>query len=205
MRIRTSIFLFPLVTLSLFLAASSSFAQSPYWYCATWTPSSGCGQVQQSCTNWDCRHNGQLVPSSVCVNIPKPSGTRIITLTNACSYQWVTGSFGSCTGTGDWLTSEWSPLNGCGPTPQERTATCAIEGGSGTRTRSVYCRRSDGVTVADSYCNAATKPATSEACSLSPEQACGPQPATSRIVDLDTDCGCKPDPENSRFCLYVPI
>ncbi len=60
-----------------------------------------------------------------------------------------------------------------GPAPVEYTyswntaswGACSTSCGTGTQTRSVWCQRSDGATVSDSYCSGA-KPATSQSCSL---------------------------------------
>lgn len=48
--------------------------------------------------------------------------------------------------------------------PQPWTA-CSKTCGGGTQTRAVACKRNDGAYVSTSYCDAATKPATSQACS----------------------------------------
>lgn len=84
--------------------------------------------------------SGTTVADSNCTT-PKPSTTEVCN-TNTCpsiGYQWhVT------------------------PGP------CSKECGGGTATDVVVCKRTDGVTVADSFCNATTKPPTTRACNLDP-------------------------------------
>jgi len=86
------------------------------------------------------RNDGVTVDDSNCT-APKPPTTRTCN-PEACpvvyTYAWEAGAYSTCSMT-------------CGP---------------GVQTRSVVCKRSDGAYVAESYCNAATKPATSQSCKI---------------------------------------
>jgi hypothetical protein len=84
------------------------------------------------------RSNGDTVPDTECTSRgqTKPATTETSAQYGSCSYSWSTGSYGS-----------WS--SGCSNTA--------------SRTRSVWCKRDlDGAVQADSSCNAATRPASSE-------------------------------------------
>jgi len=70
---------------------------------------------------------------------------------------------------GSYQYASCNPLANCGYTWEAGSwGSCSLTCGGGTQTRSVVCRRSDGQTVADSFCGGG-KPATSQACN---EQAC---------------------------------
>jgi len=81
-------------------------------------------------------------PGHVATEVILSSGTNLqqaINAGNFCtiySYSWITGSWTACP-------------SSCG----------------GSHSRTVYCRRNDGATVADSFCPAATKPSSTTACS----------------------------------------
>lgn len=78
-----------------------------------------------------------------CGQIEVKSGTNGLTSENTYTYEWIEGTWGSCS---------------------------AVQCGTqGVRTRTVQCQRNDGVTVLDSYCTE-TKPQTTQACSA---PACG--------------------------------
>ncbi len=78
-----------------------------------------------------------------------------------------------------WKTGSWS--------------SCSVDCGGGTQTRDVWCERSDGTRVSDSYCSG-TKPATSRSCNT---QSCPePEPETcSGVV-------CKPDETCQEFLVW---
>lgn len=97
-----------------------------------------CGGGVQTRTVECKREDNVVVPDSNCA-AAKPSPTQSCN-TNACTttYTWNPGS--------------WSD--------------CSLLCGGGTRTRSVLCQLSNGTTVADSSCSAATKPVTSQACNV---------------------------------------
>src|SRR5690606_27457546 len=58
---------------------------------------------------------------------------------------------------------------------------------SGTQTRSVTCRRSDGATVSNSYCGSG-QPAASQSCTPTSGYSCGTQGATTRSTTLTNAC-----------------
>ncbi len=77
----------------------------------------------------------------------------------ATTYSWYTGEYGSCSANPAW--GVWHPCSVfCGGGIQHRNCYDTI----GTKTRTVYCRRSDGSSVSDSYCSG-SKPASSTSCS----------------------------------------
>lgn len=86
---------------------------------------------------------------------------------NPYTYSWNTGTFGAC------------------------SETC----GGGTQTRTVTCQRSDGTTVADSYCSG-TRPTTSQSCNT---QACsGPTVTCTNNIQWDFDGACIINPDGSE-------
>jgi len=99
-------------------------------------PGASCTAAEEQAQTVTClRSDGTTVPNSECDAATKPPMTQTVEDYSACSYSWIEGGFGN-----------WSN-------------TCSA---SAKRTQTVTCRRSDGTTVSDSSCNAATKPATSE-------------------------------------------
>jgi len=83
--------------------------------------------------------SGNIVADSFCP-LPKPTDLSQACTMPACSYSWVTGSWGAC------------------------DASC----GSGNQTRIVSCQRSDNTPVADSFC-APPKPNSTRSCPGLPE------------------------------------
>lgn len=75
--------------------------------------------------------DGATVSDSLCT-APKPSTSEASYQTSGCGYTWTPGAYGS-------------PAPACGNTTMSRTVTCT---------------RSDSQTVANSFCDAGTKPAT---------------------------------------------
>lgn len=110
------------------------------WTTSNWSScSTTCGTGTQSRSVTCTRNDNTTVDDKFCIayGLSKPVTSQVCTESSGCvSYSWYTGSYGSC------------------------STTC----GSGTRTRTVYCRRNDGTRVADSYCSG-TKPGTSTSCS----------------------------------------
>lgn len=87
-----------------------------------------------------CVRNGVgNVADSFCAKagIAKPATSQSCNTHSCYTYSWYSGGYGSC------------------PT------SCGV----GSQTRTVYCRRNDGVQVSDSYCTG-SKPATSKQCTV---------------------------------------
>ena len=125
------------------------------------------------------------------------------------TYEWSESGFGACTGgSGEWQLGTWMPSTGCGMLEQSRTVTCGVDIDSGTRTQTVFCRRSDDQPVADSFCDAAgAKPPVSENCTPT-TAACGAEPESTRVAMVNTECflsTCTPDAANNKFCVFAPF
>ncbi len=84
-----------------------------------------------------------------------------------CSASWNTGGWSSCTN------------SSCSGGSQTRSVWCS----GGSESRSVSCLRNDGATVADGFCNAGTRPSSSQACSCS-----GGAPSSSQACTAGTPC-----------------
>lgn len=111
------------------------------WAPAAWDPtcSATCGYGTQSRNVWCQRSNGDFVLDGLCTGT-RPETTQTCSAYSACAYTWrIDSGWGGCSG-----------------------APCT----TGVQTRSVNCYREDNTRVADSYCPAASKPATSQACSV---------------------------------------
>lgn len=174
-----------------FSGSASGVGQTPFsysWYTSGWSScSNSCGSGTQSRTVYCRRSDGAQVSDSYCSG-SKPARSQNCQAYNGCTYSWQTGSWGSCTGgSGTWQYSAWTPTSGCGTVTQSRTASCVANANSASRTRSVTCRRSDGTTVADSYCGGG-KPASSGACTPTSGFSCGTQGPLSQQATLTNTC-----------------
>ena len=115
-----------------------------------WTYDQTCSATATKTRRGTCQVDGQNVSDNVCTDIGIALTESVQEPNYAgCSYAWQTESW-----------SAWS-------------TTC----GTGTRTRSVTCQRSNGSTVADTYCSANPKPRTSETSSIT--SGCGSPQCTS--------------------------
>jgi hypothetical protein len=115
------------------------------------------------------------------------SGTFSLSGTGVYGYSWQAGGFGSCTGgSGTWGYSSWTPTTGCGVSSQSRTGTCSVTAGSGTQTQSVSCVRTDGTTVANSFCTGAA-PSSSQSCTPA-TASCGTEGALTQSATLTNAC-----------------
>ncbi|WP_422513518.1 thrombospondin type-1 domain-containing protein [Sphingomonas sp. 3-13AW] len=104
------------------------------WQANGWSaPAPACGASTQTRTVWCQRSDGTTVADAYCNGGTRPAAAQAATDYQTCSYGW------NATNWGAWST------------------TC----GQGTQTRSVWCQRSDGTTVADAVCGA-SKPPTSQ-------------------------------------------
>lgn len=125
------------------------------WYVIAGTCSVQCGGGTQTDQVYCRRSDNGIVADSFCNSSTKPPTTKSCN-TNPCpqeyTYAWTTGAWG----------------------------TCSKDCGGGLQTRSVQCRRNDGEYVAETYCNAATKPATQQSCNT---QSC---PTTRNVTTTAT-------------------
>jgi len=101
------------------------------WNQTGWSTPAACGATTSTRSVWCQRSDGTTVADANCGGA-KPATSQAATDYSSCTYSWQTGG--------------WSTPASCG---------------SVTQTRSVWCQRSDGTTVADSSCGGA-KPATSQ-------------------------------------------
>ncbi|PZO79293.1 MAG: hypothetical protein DI626_11630 [Micavibrio aeruginosavorus] len=105
------------------------------WVNSTWSScSASCGGGTRTRTVTCQREDGTTAADSNCT-ATKPATSEACNTSSCYTYSWYTGSYGSC------------------------SASC----GGGTRSRTVYCQRSDGSSVSDSYCSGG-KPSTSGSC-----------------------------------------
>lgn len=114
----------------------SDFTGCSYsWDVGAWVdPGASCSAAEAQTRTVNCRRSdGATVAGSNCSGA-QPATSRTVSDFSSCSYAWKTNSWGA-----------WS--NSCAS--------------SATRSRSAYCERSDGTTVADSNCSG-TKPVSSE-------------------------------------------
>lgn len=113
------------------------------WYSSSWgSCNAACDSTgTQSRTVYCRRSDNTQVADSYCASAGTKPNTSTSCSGGACyTYSWYTGSYGSCSAT-----------------------KC---GSSGTKSRTVYCRRSDGSSVGSGYCSGAA-PSSSTSCSLS--------------------------------------
>ena len=103
-----------------------------------------------SCTGGLTLSVGQSCTTGTVIFQPTTAGAKTGTLTVHCgSSCGGTVTLSGTSYTYSWKTGEWS----------EWSSTCSE---NATRTRAVFCERSDGVTVSDALCDASSRPADSE-------------------------------------------
>jgi hypothetical protein len=119
--------------------ASSQSCSAPDCGACTWTTS-----AWSSCSATACGTTGTQTRT---VTMTGPAGCTTPTTPKPPASQ--SCSAASCNYTYSWNTTSWG--------------TCSQTCGGGTQSRSVYCKRSDGTKVADSYCKT-SKPASSQSC-----------------------------------------
>jgi LruC domain-containing protein len=105
------------------------------WSTGPWGGCSAtCGTGVQTRSVWCVRADGVTVADASCVDV-RPASSQACAAAVSCSYAWTPTAWSSC------------------------STTC----GGGVQSRNVTCVRSDGVTVADTFC-AGAAPASNQAC-----------------------------------------
>lgn len=134
---------------------------------------------------YNCSHGGpcEWLTHTATVGV---SGTGLVPYT----YSWYASGWGACTGgTGTWNYGAWSAPNSycsVNATETRSTTSCVANADTGSQNQIVYCRRSDGTQVANSYCSGSA-PASSQACTPTSGYSCG-TPVTSQTVSSLTGC-----------------
>jgi len=171
-------------------AATTDYSACTYsWQATGWATPAACGSTTASRTVYCQRSDGTTVADSSCSATAKPATTTATTDYSTCSYTWqatgwstpaacgsttatrtvycqrsdgTTVADSSCGGTKPATTTATTDYSTCSYTWQATGWSTPAACGSTTATRTVYCQRSDGTTVADSSCGG-TKPATTTA------------------------------------------
>ena len=161
------------------------------------------------CTSAEPATSQACTPSSVDCGTEEPL-TQTVSDYGGCSYSWQASGFGACVGgTGTWEYTAWSPTCGAGTFTQTRSASCVPNSDSATQTQTVTCLRSDGTTVADSYCPTSSEPPVSQACTPSSGYNCGTEAPISQQATMNTVCmaamtTCVPNPAEQKYCVVIP-
>ncbi|MEM9073086.1 MAG: thrombospondin type-1 domain-containing protein [Myxococcota bacterium] len=129
------------VVLAALGACAEAQAQGAMWLPGPWSACSApCGGGAQTrsfqCVDTD---RGTVLPDSSCASDPKPPDQMQACNTAACTYSWQVGAFGTCS-------------EPCGDGIRTRPVTCTLD--------------ANGATVADSFCDASSRPAGTQACNL---------------------------------------
>ena len=162
------------------------------------------------CTSAEPATSQACTPSSVDCGTEEPL-TQTVSDYGGCTYSWQASGFGACVGgTGTWEYTAWSPTCGSGTFTQTRSASCVPNSNSATQTQTVTCLRSDGTTVAGSYCPTSSEPPASQACTPSSGYNCGTEAPLSQQVTMNTVCmaamtACVPDPAKGIYCVTLPL
>ncbi|MEQ9499368.1 MAG: LruC domain-containing protein [Deltaproteobacteria bacterium] len=107
------------------------------WQTEVWSScSTSCGAGTQTRAVYCERDDGIILPDSDCAGEPRPTETQTCTDLSECEYDWALGAWSVCS------------VSGCA---------------TGTQGRAVSCQRSDGASVADSFCPV-PRPTTTQTC-----------------------------------------
>ncbi|WP_422513524.1 thrombospondin type-1 domain-containing protein [Sphingomonas sp. 3-13AW] len=178
----------PALTQSAYQTSGCSYV----WQAGTFgAPVAACGATSQSRTVACVRSDGQGVADSLCPAASRPSATQAATDYSKCTYTWDATAWGawstscgqgtqtrtvsckrsdgtkvadtSCAGTEPVSSQSAYQVSGCSFSWKSSAwGAAAAACGASTQTRSVWCERSDGTSVADSQCGSG-KPAVTQA------------------------------------------